>query len=712
MKKLKIFLLIVGLIFANVCFTQSGWFWLNPLPTGNNLRNIQFVNTFTGYAVGDFGVISKTTNSGNSWTTTNSLINLNSVFFVNVNTGFVVGAKGEIRKTTNGGLNWYSQFSGTSEDLNSVCFADNNVGLIVGGSTYYTSVILRTTNAGLNWSLQTNLYRNNLTSVCFTDFQNSFATGLGGTLLKSTNAGISWDSIYINQFQSYYCVRFTNASTGYVTSSGMILKTTNAGLNWSSQTVSINRPLYSIWFTNDNSGYAIGADDSYGAVSYRTSNGGANWINVIVPSINSNMYSVHFTDPLSGYSVGEEGRIIKTTNGGSNWFGINTNVNRYEVNAVYFIDDNTGYIGGVGGLLKTTNGGENWNSANFDITTISSIFFIDNMNGLVGGFQNPNSGVLYKTTNGCASWFPVKSMASTHFESIYFVGLDTGYCVTGQAFLKTTNKGNNWVHMPNEFGGFNDVVFTTRNTGYICGYDSKIFKTTNSGINWFLNFSGAPSTYLSSISFTNAETGFAVGLNTIMKTTNSGSNWFYQYSTNANLHSIEFLNENTGYIAGGNLSNSKTLRTTDGGNSWMELATISSGYLNSVFFPSVNIGYVVGDNGTVLKTTDGGGLPISIEFSSINIPIDYALSQNYPNPFNPQTKIKFAVPSNVKGQTSNVKLVIYDLLGREVVTLVNEELKPGTYEADWDASNYSSGVYFYKIISNDFVETKKMVLMK
>ncbi|MBE2227125.1 MAG: T9SS type A sorting domain-containing protein [Ignavibacteria bacterium] len=99
------------------------------------------------------------------------------------------------------------------------------------------------------------------------------------------------------------------------------------------------------------------------------------------------------------------------------------------------------------------------------------------------------------------------------------------------------------------------------------------------------------------------------------------------------------------------------------------------------------------------------------QISSI-IPEQFYLSQNYPNPFNPKTKIKFAVPSNVKGQTSNVKLIIYDLLGREVTTLVDEELKPGTYETDWDGSGYSSGVYFYKIISEGFVETKKMVLMK
>ncbi|HWA07361.1 MAG TPA: T9SS type A sorting domain-containing protein [Ignavibacteria bacterium] len=117
--------------------------------------------------------------------------------------------------------------------------------------------------------------------------------------------------------------------------------------------------------------------------------------------------------------------------------------------------------------------------------------------------------------------------------------------------------------------------------------------------------------------------------------------------------------------------------------------------------------------GCIINGITYGNLSItgSITINS-NYPFEFYLSQNYPNPFNPQTKIKFAVPSNVKREASNVKLVIYDLLGREVATLVNEELKPGTYEADWDASNYSNGVYFYKIISGDFVEAKKMVLMK
>jgi len=97
-----------------------------------------------------------------------------------------------------------------------------------------------------------------------------------------------------------------------------------------------------------------------------------------------------------------------------------------------------------------------------------------------------------------------------------------------------------------------------------------------------------------------------------------------------------------------------------------------------------------------------GITPISSE-----IPRDFSLSQNYPNPFNPTTRIRFGLPDE-----SFTKLVLYDLLGREVTILVNEELKPGSYEIQWNASNYPSGIYFYKLITNSFSEAKKMVLIK
>lgn len=101
-----------------------------------------------------------------------------------------------------------------------------------------------------------------------------------------------------------------------------------------------------------------------------------------------------------------------------------------------------------------------------------------------------------------------------------------------------------------------------------------------------------------------------------------------------------------------------------------------------------------------------------INSTGIEIPEQFHLNQNYPNPFNPVTKIKFDIPSDVKGETSNMKLVIYNSLGKEVATLVNEKLSGGSYEVEFDGSNFASGIYFYKLVAGDFSETKRMVLLK
>ena len=93
------------------------------------------------------------------------------------------------------------------------------------------------------------------------------------------------------------------------------------------------------------------------------------------------------------------------------------------------------------------------------------------------------------------------------------------------------------------------------------------------------------------------------------------------------------------------------------------------------------------------------------------VPSAYSLKQNYPNPFNPTTKIKFDV-ANVKQASLLVTLKVYDIMGREVQTLINEKLTPGTYEVTFDGSALSSGVYFYKLISDGFTETKRMLMIK
>ena len=94
-------------------------------------------------------------------------------------------------------------------------------------------------------------------------------------------------------------------------------------------------------------------------------------------------------------------------------------------------------------------------------------------------------------------------------------------------------------------------------------------------------------------------------------------------------------------------------------------------------------------------------------------PDRFTLNQNYPNPFNPSTSIRFQVPLNKGGfRGLSVQLTIYDILGKEVEVLVNEQLQPGTYSVEWNASNFASGIYFYSLTAGDFIQTRKMVLIK
>ena len=122
-------------------------------------------------------------------------------------------------------------------------------------------------------------------------------------------------------------------------------------------------------------------------------------------------------------------------------------------------------------------------------------------------------------------------------------------------------------------------------------------------------------------------------------------------------------------------------------------------------FVNQNTGWFAGDNGMIYKTTTGGSVFVST--SSAEVPLQYTLAQNYPNPFNPVTVISFQLPA-----AGFVKLKVFDLLGREIANLVNENLSAGSYKYDFNASALTSGIYFYKLETDNFSETRKMVLVK
>ena len=103
---------------------------------------------------------------------------------------------------------------------------------------------------------------------------------------------------------------------------------------------------------------------------------------------------------------------------------------------------------------------------------------------------------------------------------------------------------------------------------------------------------------------------------------------------------------------------------------------------------------------------EGRGV-VAIEDEYSSLPAEYMLEQNYPNPFNPTTRIRYTLP-----QSGDVSLIVYDLLGQEVALLINDNMHAGNHQVRWDASNLSSGIYFYRLQADDFVQTRKMVYLK
>ena len=130
-----------------------------------------------------------------------------------------------------------------------------------------------------------------------------------------------------------------------------------------------------------------------------------------------------------------------------------------------------------------------------------------------------------------------------------------------------------------------------------------------------------------------------------------------------------------GYVT--DVWNGRIKRTNDGGVSWVNQYTLTLSYLTDIYFVDQNNGWAVGDNGTILRTTNGGVTFIEEE-NNFSQPKQFLLQQNYPNPFNPSTSIQYAISS-----TQFVTLKVYDLLGREVATLVNEEKPAGSYNAQF-----------------------------
>lgn len=377
---------------------------------------------------------------------------------------------------------------------------------------------------------------------------------------------------------------------------------------------------------------------------------------------------------------------------------------------IFFVDTNTGFLTSYAGVFKSTNSGTNWNQIYlpYDPSTYSALYFLNNSTGFFGSY---NPSVFHRTTNAGGSW-EILNLGDASFSEINFIDSSTGWLLCGQnkKVCKTTNGGNSFEeYIISDSTGqliFTCMKFINSSTGWVAG-SGPVYRTTNGGISWnyisHIELIGGNVIPVYSMDFINEFTGYMVGTSGyIYRTTNGGNNWIKSQLAFSFLSCIKFVNSQTGWTCG---YNGELYKTINSGVNWTKINLDSTSNFRNMFFLNENLGWILSNENKIFKTTTGGN--VFIMNTSSNVPDKFSLLQNYPNPFNPSTTINFQIPKN-----NFVSLKVYDINGREISELVNENMNAGEYKINFDGSSLPSGVYYYKLTSDNFSETKKMILIK
>lgn len=401
---------------------------------------------------------------------------------------------------------------------------------------------------------------------------------------------------------------------------------------------------------------------------------------------NINLSSVYFVDSLYGWAAGDSGIIIHTSNGAADWI-IQDSKTGNNIRDIFFLNRNLGWaiswevINYPFGtyILKTTDGGLNWNRSNFPEENIFSqcILLQDSLNGWMGGKPYP----IIRTTDGGDNWVEAIIDSSTYSTfpvyDIKFFNSKFGYASGGVfdccgIMWWTTNGGDFWfvADTPNiSIDAFYQLfIIDSMNVIGVggdfepLGYGVELARTSNGGITWEFNYIGI-----------------------------EGAAWDIDFRTSR---------EAWASLRG----NGNLIYSSDLGINWIQVPSPDSAQIFNITFPDSLHGFGVGMDGAIIKYKSNIS---SVNKDVIFIPERFVLHQNFPNPFNPKTNIRFRISDR-----GFVSLKIYDVLGNEVATLIDEELTAGSYEIDFNAGQLSSGVYFYTLSLPGCLSSKKMVLLR
>ena len=338
-----------------------------------------------------------------------------------------------------------------------------------------------------------------------------------------------------------------------------------------------------------------------------------------------------------------------------------------------------------GRIISTQDGGKNWTVqfSNSQLTEFMNyIEMFDENNGVAMGdaLSDSTKGLILRTKDGGNAWLAMENNNLTMtsrdtWKTIDFVKRDIGFFIENfvgrenQGVFKTTDGGNNWVkiHPPENFGV---IKFFDESHGMFFNTNGIGKRTIDGGDTW----EDIPFKFIENPSD----------------------------QTYINTSDIEFVgnSHNNVWAVFGDI----IYFSSDFGDTWEKYSFEGNIHFDDMVFVDENIGWLLTRSG-IFITNNNGNMLTSVE--ATEVPNQYKLYQNYPNPFNPTTKISYQIPTS-----GNVKITIYDLLGNEVSELINENKNAGYHEVDFNANNLSSGVYFYQIFAGNFIQSRKMILLR
>jgi photosystem II stability/assembly factor-like uncharacterized protein len=568
-------------------------------------------------------------------------------------------------------------------------------------------------------------------SVKFLNQNTGYWAGWSGVIKKSTDGGNNWFSIAPGQSINYQSLVFFNLNTGLVVGSGgAVIKTTNGGTNWQIQNSTTSSILNELKFVNEFTGWAAG----YSGTIIKTTNSGDNWI-VQPTGTTQNLTSICFVNSNYGWAAGDNGMVLRTTNGGINWTTVNVGISN-NTGRMSFLNQNTGWIPGTNGLmLKTTNSGNSWMLLNTGITNyLIMVNFIDSLTGFTIG----SNGIVIRSNDGGNTWSPQTTTTTNNLREVFMLNSTTGWIAgDNNTMLKTTSGGYSLPLAPVLISppdnSVNLPLTPTLTWGVVSGAQNYTVQISTTPTFAIITDSTTINAFQYIIPGGKLQLGYTYFWRVKAKNSFGSSLWssVWNFATQigpsaptapvlVSPPNYALDQPRTPTLIWDSVSTAVSYKvqistvsnfgvivdssTVMGNHQY----TVPNGKLfdNITYFWRVNASNQYGTSGwsTVWRFTVN---PTGLSLVGGIVPSDYNLYPNYPNPFNPVTKIKFDIPK----QSFNV-VAIYDVLGKQVDKIFEGYLSTGRYETIWNASRFNSGIYFVRLISNDYTNTKKMLLLK